>query len=317
MARIVLTHWVHDEVIELLRRAGDVAPNPTRESLPPAELLDRAAGAEALMAFMPDRVDAAFLERCPRLRVVAGALKGCDNIDVAACTARGVWVTVVPDLLTAPTADMAVGLLLALSRRLVAGDARVRAGFRGWRPVLYGETLTGRRVGILGFGHLGRAVARRLVGFEVEVRHHDPDVRGGVPLDELLDWSDHLVLAAPLTPGTLHLIDAKALARMRRGACLVNVGRGSVVDEEAVARAIEEGRLAGYAADVFEMEDLSRADRPGAIAPGLLAERERTVLTPHLGSAVDEARKDIALAAARNILDVLEGRPPRDAVNRP
>lgn len=317
MARIVLTHWVHDEVIETLRRGGDLATNPTREPLPRAELLDLASGAEALMAFMPDRVDAELLDRCPGLRIVAGAFKGCDNVDVDACTDRGVWVSIVPDLLTAPTADMAIGLLLALSRRIVQGDALVRAGFRGWRPVLYGERLTGRRVGILGFGRLGRAIARRLQGFEVKVRYHDPRAEGSMPLPEMLPWCDHLIVAAPLTPSTRHLVDANALAGMRRGACLVNVGRGSVVDEEAVARAIEEGHVAGYAADVYAMEDLSRDDRPRAIPPRLLAQRERTVLTPHLGSAVDEVRRDIALAAAGNILDALDGRTPKDAVNRP
>ncbi|HEX5138108.1 MAG TPA: NAD(P)-dependent oxidoreductase [Planctomycetota bacterium] len=317
MARIVLTHWVHDEVLDVLRRAGEVASNPTRGSLPRAELTDLAATADALMVFMPDRVDAELLDRCPRLRIVAGALKGCDNIDVDACTERGVWVTVVPDLLTDATADMAVGLMLAVSRRIVAGDALVRAGFPGWRPVLYGERLTGRSVGILGFGRLGRAVARRLGGFQVRIRHHDPRAEGSMPLGEMLAWCDHLVVAAPLTPSTRHMIDEAALARMKPGACLVNVGRGSVVDEEAVARAIETGHLAGYAADVYEMEDLSRADRPQTVAPALLALHEHTVLTPHLGSAVDEVRRDIALAAAGSILDALHGRPPRDAVNRP
>jgi phosphonate dehydrogenase len=317
MARIVVTHWVHDEVLDALSAAGEVVPNTTRESLSEEDLLDRAAEADAMMAFMPDRVNEAFLRRCPRLRVVAGALKGHDNIDVEACTRRGVWVTIVPDLLTAPTADLAVGLLLALTRRVIAGDTRVRGGFRGWRPVLYGEGLAGRHVGIFGFGRLGRAVARRLSGFDTRIAWHDPGAEGSVPFDDLVRGCDHLIVAAPLTPATFHVIDGRALARMRRGACLVNVGRGSVVDEEAVARAIEDGHLAGYAADVYEMEDLSRSDRPREIAPRLLALRERTVLTPHLGSAVDDVRREVALSAARSIVDALEGRPPRDAVNRP
>jgi phosphonate dehydrogenase len=257
---------------------------------------------------------------------VAGAFKGHDNVDVGACTRRGVWVSVVPDLLTAPTAELAVGLALALLRRIVEGDALVRSGgFRGWRPVLYGGTLDGRRVGILGMGRLGRAIARRLQGFGATVRHHDPgridperDAGAeAVGLDDLLGGSDVLMLAAPLSSGSLHAIDDSALRRLPDGACIVNVGRGSVVDEEAVARALAAGRLAGYAADVFVMEDLSRPDRPPSVPPALLRMRDRTVFTPHLGSAVDGARRDIALAAARNIVDALSGLRPRDAVNEP
>jgi phosphonate dehydrogenase len=322
--RIVLTHWVHDEVLHLLRAHGEVVPNVSRDSLAPAELDARAREADALMVFMLDRIDAGFLDRCARLRVIAGALKGCDNVDIGECTRRGVWVSVVPDLLTAPTAELAVGLALALLRRIVEGDAVVRSGdFRGWRPILYGGTLDGSRVGILGMGRLGRAITRRLHGFGAVVRYTDPQPvdrsvnleASRVAFDDLLATSEILFVSAPLTPDSLHRIDASALGRMPAGACLVNVGRGSVVDEEAVARALATRRLGGYAADVFEMEDLSLAGRPSRIASSLLAMTDRTVFTPHLGSAVDSARREIALAAARNIADALTGRRPRDTVN--
>lgn len=133
-------------------------------------------------------------------------------------------------------------------------------------------------------------------------------------LDDLLGASDHVFLAAPLVPATIHALGAEGLAKMRPGANLVNVGRGSVVDEDAVAAALASGRLAGYAADVFEFEDLSRDDRPRQVSPRLLAFPDRTVFTPHLGSAVDDVRRGIAMSAARGIVDLIEGREPRGAV---
>ena len=323
---VVISHWVHPETTALLSPHGNVIQNDTRESLSPEELLARAREATALMAFMPDRVDEAFLRECPKLKIVAGALKGFDNLDTDACAGHKVWVSIVPDLLTVPTAELAVGLLLAVSRRVAAGDARVRSGeFQGWRPVLYGEALAGRTVGILGFGKVGQTIARRLSGFDVQLCYCDPGVSEAgaevkrdprrVSLEELLAKSDHLILAAPLTPSTFHLLDRSALERVKGGACVVNVGRGSVVDEEAVAQALSSGQLSGYAADVFEMEDLSLPERPRSICRALLEQRERTVFTPHLGSAVKDVRKAIERSAAENIIDVLEGRAPRNAVN--
>ena len=202
---------------------------------------------------MPDRVDDEMLECCPDLGIVACALKGYDNFDVDACTRRGVWVTVVPDLLTIPTAELAVGLLIALARNVGPGDRFVRSGaFRGWRPALYGGGLDGSTVGILGAGRVGIAVAERLRGFGCArilcVDPEPPDARTRTrlhldvaSLDELLETSDFILCAAPLSPDTRHLIDADALRRVRPGCRLVNVGRGSVVDEQAVARRCRRG----------------------------------------------------------------------------
>jgi phosphonate dehydrogenase len=321
MARVVVTHRIHAAVEEMLRAQADVDVPAGAESWPRTELLRRLADAEAVMVFMPDRVDAEFLAAVPRLRLVAGAFKGGDNVDVAACAQRGVQVTVVADLLTRPTADLAIALLLAVTRNVVTGDRRVRApGYAGWRPDLYGAGLAGRTVGVVGYGRLGHAIAARLDAFESVVRIHDPaasDDPRWLSLDALLAASDHVVLAAPLVPSTLHAIDADALARVRPGAFLVNVGRGSVVDEEAVAAALASGRLAGYAADVFEFEDLSRPDRPRGIPRSLLAFPDRTVFTPHLGSAVGDVRREIETTAARAILDVLAGRTPSGLVTAP
>ncbi len=326
-ARIVVTHRAFAETLVELGCHGTVVANDGQESWDREALLARAQTAEALMVFMPDQVDAGFLERCPHLRIVACALKGYDNIDVEACTRRGVWASVVPDLLSVPTADLAVGLLLALTRNVAEGDRFVRSGrFRGWRPALYGRGLAGKTAGVVGFGSVGRLIARRLLAFELRVLVCDPDPvdtgvfeRSGaerVDLHGLLGCSDYVILAAPLLPSTLHLFDAALLARMKAGAVLVNIGRGSVVDENAVAGALRSGALAGYAADVFELEDLSRPERPAAIPPALLQEHSRTLFTPHLGSAVDEVRLRIEQAAAANIIDVLAGRPPRNAINR-
>lgn len=325
---MVVTQRVHPEVVDLLAADCEVVVNPEPAPWPEVELLARLSVAEAMLAFMPDRVDAELLASCPRLRIVAGALKGADNFDVDACTRAGVWVSVVPDLLTAPTAELAVGLLLGVSRHLLAGDRRVRSGqFRGWRPVLYGTGLAGSTVGLYGLGAIGRAIARRLAGFEPTVLYTDRrrlnaaeeealGVRYAAP-EALVARSDFLVLGVPLTGETLHLVDRDFLARMRPGAYLVNPCRGSTVNEAAVAQALESGHLAGYAADVFEMEDWAREDRPRGVHPGLLAAIDRTLLTPHLGSAVADVRRAIELEAARNVRETLAGRQPPGAINRP
>jgi phosphonate dehydrogenase len=204
----------------------------------------------------------------------------------------------------------------------------VRSGkFQGWRPVLYGGGLMGKTVGVIGMGKLGQAFARLLSGFNAKIIYHDPvsmsPVQEGflgmsrATLDEVLSQSDVLVLMLPLNPSTLHLVNAETLAKMKPGAYLVNVGRGSLVDEGAVSRALEQGRLAGYATDVFEMEDDARREHPNSVHPGLLANADRTLLTPHLGTAVDQARLEIELSAARSILEALRGERPKHAINDP
>jgi phosphonate dehydrogenase len=323
--RVVVTHRVHPEVLEVLAESCEVVANQTPDTLARSELLDRCRDADALMVFMPDHVDEDLLEHSPRLKVVAGALKGYDNIDVAACTARGIWVSYIEDLLTEPTADLAVGLLLALDRQLLAGDSYVRSGrHRGWRPELYGGGLAGRPVGIVGMGAVGCAVAHRLHAFGADILYTDPEPlptadelrlkARSVPLESLLTQSTAVILTAPLTVDTRHLIGPDTLRRLPDGALLVNVGRGSVVDENAVADALIAGRLGGYAADVFAFEDWADEDRPPEIPPALLS-HPRTVFTPHLGSAVRDVRRRIEIAATQRILEVRAGDAPAVAVN--
>jgi phosphonate dehydrogenase len=322
--RVVLGHPVQAAARAALEASCEVHTHDGQTALVHAPL-DRAA---AVMAFMTERIDGQFLSLAPELQIVAGALKGFDNIDVEACSRAGVWVTVCEDRLSEPTADLAFGLLLGLTRRINEGDALVRRGeYRGWRPRLYGTDLRARTLGIVGMGAVGRAVAERAAPFGVRLLYWD-----SLPLTEstaarlgatrmdfesLVAQADILMPLLPLNASTRSLIDAKAIERMPRGALIINVARGSLVDEEAIADALRDGHLGGYAADVFACEDLSVADRPRDVPESLIADRSRTLLTPHLGSAVASVREAIELEAAVNILAALAGQTPPGAINKP
>ena len=321
-SRILVTQPIHAEVRERIEAVGSIDLNSSTEPWSRAEIAARLRNADAMMAFMTDRVDAALLSGAERLRVVGCALKGYDSFDVEACTRAGVWLTIVPDLLTEPTAELALGLAISLARNVRQGDAIVRAGlFRGWRPQLYGTGLQGSTVAVIGLGRVGRAIIARLAGFGcARIIGVDPAMRldgvDSLPLEQALSQANFVFVAAPLTPQSYHLLDTAALAHCHPGLFIINIGRGSVVDEDAVAAALEAGRLAGYAADVFACEDWLLATRPAHI-PARLLDRPDTLFTPHLGSAVREVRIAIEHRAADNIIAVLEGRAPPDAVNRP
>lgn len=325
---VVLTNVTFPQTRALFDGVARVIANDRREPWPDDVLRAHCAAATGIMAFMPDNIDASLLGACPKLRVVGAALKGFDNIDVAAATNQGVWVTICEDLLTVPTAELAIGLMLSLGRHIIHGDSEIRQfGFNGWRPTLYGVGIDGANVGIVGFGRVGQAIAERLIGFGCRVSAYDASTskfperfEGGVARSgfaELLGQSDFVVLALPLTPATLHVINAETIATMKAGALLINPARGSLVDEKAVADAIAMGQLFGYAADVFECEDWARPDRPTMIDPRLRDPDAPTVLTPHIGSAVVRIRRDIEASAAHSILDVLKGRRPMAAINAP
>jgi len=310
--RVLVTNRIHAPVRDLLAERFALEINESVEPWDALQLRERARGCVAMMAFMTDHVDAGFLDACPSLRMIACALKGADNFDMAACRARGVEVTLVPDLLTAPTAELAVGLMIALGRNILAGDAHVRSGaFAGWRPRLYGMGLDGACVGVIGMGAVGRAIAHRLRPFRCVLTYcdatplpaHEEDATGVSrrDLESLLEASDYVVLAAPLSSATRHMINRDTLARMKPGALLINAARGSLVEEAAVADALGEGRLGGYAADVFECEDWAQTNRPAAISRRLL-DHPSTLFTPHIGSAVSKVRLDIEMSAARDII---------------
>lgn len=324
--KIVVTNRVFPETRALLEAHAQLVVNTDETPWPPELLHEHCRDAFGLMAFMTDSIDADFLAACPQLRVIGAALKGYDNIDVEACTRAGVTVTIVPDLLTVPTAELAIGLMLSLGRNILGGDTAIRkGGFAGWRPTLYGAGLDGATVGILGFGLVGQAIAERLVPFRCRILAADAATQSEgdsshiafADMESVIAEADWLVLALPLTDATKHIIGRAAIARMKPGSRIVNPARGSLVDEAAIADALETGHLAGYAADVFECEDWARDGRPGEIEPRLLGNAARTVLTPHIGSAVVDVRRNIELSAARGIIDVLAGRAPAHAVNAP
>jgi glyoxylate reductase len=260
---------------------------------------------DAVLCLLTDRIDASLLERAPRLRIVANMAVGTDNVDLEAARRRGIAVSNTPDVLTDATADLAVALLLAAARRLCWGDRLVRGGgFTGWHPTLgLGADVTGKTLGIVGAGRIGRAVAERMRGFRMEVLPHSRT--SGPPLDELLERSDFISLHVPLTPETHHLIGERELRLMRPHAVLVNTARGPIVDEAALVRALRGGWIAAAGLDVFEREP--------RLAPGL-SELPNVALAPHLGSATVETRRRMAEIAARNIVAALRGEPIPHAV---
>ncbi|EAZ89932.1 phosphonate dehydrogenase [Crocosphaera chwakensis] len=324
--KVVITHWIHPEVIDYLNPYCELILNQTKETLSREEVINRSRNAQGLMVFMPDHIDVKFLEACPNLKVISGALRGYDNFDVEACTKHNIWFTIVPDLLAAPTAELTIGLLIILARRMLEGDRLIRSdNFQGWKPQLYGTGLLNKSLGIIGMGKLGKALAKRLVGFDMNLLYTDPisltnqqekDWKiSKTSLEELLSKSDYVVLMVSLVPDTYHLINENTLKLMKPKSFLINPCRGSVVDENAIADAIKSGHLAGYAADVFEMEDWAIANRPKSINQTLLTDIKHTFFTPHLGSAINDVRREIAIEAAKNIIEVFSDNRPKSAIN--
>jgi glyoxylate reductase len=313
--RVLVTQPIYPESILSLRDAGfDVDDRRSPEPLGGAALVQACAGVHGVVTQLTDQVTADVFSANPQLEVVANAAVGYDNIDVAAAAAAGVTVTNTPGVLTDATADLALALLLAVARRIPEGDDLIRRGaFDRWRLVQHpmGMDVAGRTLGVVGMGRIGQAVAQRAhLGFGMPIvytsRSPVPRVEerlGARPvgLPELLETSDYVTLHAPLTPESRHLIDAEALRRMKPTAVLVNTARGPLVDERALARALEDGEIAGAGLDVFEFEPQVVAD--------LLRLRERVVLTPHVGSATEATRRRMSDMAVSNVIAVLTGKP--------
>jgi len=284
------------------------------------------ADADALVCLLLDRIDAALLARAPRLRVIANCAVGYDNVDLAAATAAGVCITNTPDVLTEATAELAFTLLLACARRLGEGERMIRAGaWTGWAlDQLLGLGMAGKTLGVIGYGRIGRALARRALGFGMNVIYADPlangeDAKPAAPepsgekgrerpleIDEVFATADAISLHCPLTPQTHHLVNAERLALMKPTAILVNTARGGCVDEPALVQALRDGRIFGAALDVYPREP--------EIAPGLL-DCPRLVLAPHIGSATTEARTAMAQLCADAVIQVLRGDRPPNLVN--
>ena len=300
MARVFVTRATFGDGLERLRAAGhevDVWPEP--EPPPQAALIERARQADALICMLSDRIDAAFLDANPHLKVIANYAVGLDNIDLAAARARGIPVGHTPGVLTDATADLAFALMLAAARRIPQCAQAVRDGEWGtWQPDgCLGADIVGTTLGIVGAGRIGEAVARRAAGFDMRILRSTS--RGGTPLPELLAQSDFVSLHIPLTPQTRHLIDAQALQRMKPTAILVNTARGAVVDTQALTDALHAGTIAGAALDVTDPEPLP-PDHPLLQAPNVL-------VVPHVGSATPRTRAAMTDLAVDNVLAALAG----------
>lgn len=319
MSRVVVTGRIPETALEKLRAEHEVDAWSGPESIGREELLRRVAGADAVVSLLTERIDAELLDAAgPQLKVVANVAVGYDNIDVPACTERGIVAANTPGVLTEATADIALGLILSATRRLGEGERLIRSG-QAWKWGMFfllGSSLQGKTLGVVGMGGIGQATARRAKAFGMEIVYQsrseiDPGIAAElgarrVELDELLAISDVVSLHCPYGPATHHLIGAEQLASMKSSAYLVNTARGPIVDEAALASALREGQIAGAGLDVFENEP--------TVHPGLL-ELENVVLVPHLGSATVETRTAMAMLAADNALAVLSNERPPAPIN--
>jgi glyoxylate reductase len=319
--RVLVTRQLPPAVMELLHDSFELTVNPHDGPMPRQELLEALPGKEGLLSLLVDRIDGELLDTAGEsLRIVANYAVGYNNIDLEAATSRGVAVSNTPDVLTDTTADLALGLMLAVARRMVEADAltRPQGRFPGWGPMfMLGADLHHKTLGLIGLGRIGRAVARRAQGFDMRVLYHqrnrldqETEQKLGVEyrsLDQLLAESDFISPHVPLTADTKHLIGQRELGLMKERAFLVNTARGEVVDETALVKALENGLIAGAGLDVYENEP--------ELHPGLLG-LQKVVLIPHLGSATLETRTNMGLVAAGNLLALLvHGKVPPNCLN--
>jgi glyoxylate reductase len=315
---ILISNILPDEARALIPPEIKVDYHPTDSPLSRVDLIRRLKGKDGLVCQIITTIDDEVLATVPGLKVIANVAVGYNNIDVAAAKRRGVVVTNTPDVLTETTADFAWALLMAAARRVVEADAYARSGqWNVWKwDLLWGLDIHGKTLGVVGFGRIGRAVARRALGFGMRVLYHDA-VRAdaaterelqatATDLDTLLRESDFVTLHTVLSPSTEHLIGERTLGLMKATAILVNASRGPVVDETALVRALTGGRIAAAGLDVFEAEP--------KIHPGLLP-LKNVVLAPHIASASRDTRLAMATLAVKNCLAVLDGKPPLTPVS--
>ncbi|GAC1430001.1 MAG: D-glycerate dehydrogenase [Thermoanaerobaculia bacterium] len=289
---VVLTAAFPRLAREILAGEFDVVEHPTEHQRTEDEMITILSDADAAITLLSDPLTRRVLASNPNLRMVANFAVGYNNVDVAAARELGIIVTNTPGVLTEATADLTMGLILAVTRRIGEGEREVRATGRcEWEPLkLLGSSLQQKRLGIIGKGRIGTAVARRAAAFGMEVIHTSRS--GGTTLGELLATSDIVSLHAPLNEETHHIIDRAALGRMKRGAYIVNTSRGALIDEDALCDAIEEGHIRGAALDVYEREP--------DVSARLLA-MDNVVIVPHIGSATQEARDAMARSAATDV----------------
>lgn len=316
--KVLVTVRLPQEVLSLITRWHEVDSNPEDRPMPRAELLEKIGDRDGLLCAVTDRVDDELLECAPKLKMVANYAVGYDNVDLAAATARGIRVSNTPGVLTDATADLTFALILAVARRVVEGDKLTREGqFKYFAPLLFlGRDVSGKNLGIIGLGNIGKAVARRARGFNMPVLYYSrrriPEVEerelgvSYVTMEELLAQSDFVSLHIPLGAETRHIIGREQLKQMKPTAFLINASRGPVVDEQALVEALQLKQIAGAGLDVYENEP--------ALTPGL-TDLQNVVLMPHSGSATRETRTKMASLAAENLLAGLRGELPPNCLN--
>ena len=317
--KILIARAISPEVVTQLQQHFEVTANPGDVAWSPAELIAQLQGMDGVLTTGSQRIDAALLAACPQLKICANMAVGYNNFDVAAMTAAGVQGTNAPDVLTETTADFGFALLMATARRITESEHYLRAGlWKDWRYDLFaGGEVHGSTLGILGMGRIGQAIAKRgAYGFGMNVIYHNrsqlkPALEAEckaryVSKDELLATADHLVLVLPYTPEAHHTIGAAEIAKMKPTATLINIARGGIVDDAALAKALAAKQIAAAGLDVFEGEP--------AVHPDLL-KVPNVVLTPHIASATVPTRLAMAQLAADNLIAYLGGKPPVTPVN--
>ncbi len=319
--KVYVTRIIPEPGLEILRKYVDVELHESKEWPPKREeLIEKVKDKDGLLCLLTDKIDAEVMDAAPNLKVISTYSVGFDHIDIEAATKRGIYVTHTPGVLTDAVAEFTVGLLLAVTRKIVDADKIVRGGQwdKPWNPFfLTGPELKGKTLGIVGLGRIGRAVAKKVKGFEMKVIYYDvyrnekAEKELGVEyadLETLLKTSDFVSLHVPLLKETYHMIGEKELKMMKPTAYLINTARGAVVDTDALVKALKEGWIAGAALDVFEQEPLP-PDHP-------LTKLDNVILAPHIASATIEARRKMAELAANNLVAVLKGEMPPALVNK-
>lgn len=315
--RVFVTYEIPESGLKMLSEKFELDVYTGEEFLTKEEMIERARKADAMVAHLRDPIDTQFIQSLEKMKIIANYAVGYNNIDVQAATDRGIYVTHTPGVLTEATADIAFALILAVARRIVESDRFVRDGkFVGWKPkLMLGYDLYGKTLGIVGMGRIGQAVARRALGFGMNIVYHN---RNRLPqeletefnakylsLDELIGTSDFISLHTPLTKETFHMIDAEKISHMKPNAIIVNTARGPVIDEQALYEALKARKIAGAGFDVYENEP--------KLTPGL-EKLDNVVLLPHIGSATYETREKMSQIVAINIIEALEGRIPPNLV---
>ena len=320
MPKIFVTRQILESGINLLKgKDYEVEISDFDGVLPREQLLGKIKGADAVLALLTDKINAEFFDAAgPQLKIVANYAVGYDNIDLPEAKKRGIIVTNTPDVLTESVAEHAIALMFALAHRIVESDQFMRDGkYAGWAPMLFlGNDMAGKTVGLVGLGRIGSTVAKRLKqGFDMKImyfdvhRNEDLEKEYGLvyaDLETVLRKADFVSIHVPLLPATRHLIGEAQLKMMKKGAYLINTSRGPIVDEKALVEVLKNGVIRGAGLDVYEEEP--------KMAPGL-AELDNVVITPHTASATEETRGAMSELAAKNIIEVLEGRGAITPIN--